>query len=337
MSPLDKRLGLTPKQLELRRNVLGGTDAPALLGLSRWKELWDVYAEKVGDVPITPSEMNGDMLWGLLLEPVIRDYYAETTGRKVSAPKRLIRNRERPWQGGHLDGRARDRGLEIKKVRYPTNWGEPGSEDIPADFKIQVWHYMAVTGLRLFDVAVLIGGWDYRVYTLHWRAGIEDLIAEEHDFWQQYVVPRQPPPFDGSDAASRWLRRRYPNHTDRELVALPHQYSVLNAYIGAKRRAALWDQQVQMYEQQIQEAMGDARRLRSPQLVVTWTKAKDGERVDYKNYVADLERYIREHIGGEDLDARLSFIRAMHTAPRPGSRRFMPRILTPALEEAHDD
>lgn len=329
-----KRRGLTPKQLELRKGVLGGTDTGAVLGISKWRNAFNVYAEKVGDAPLVVSEPSPEMLWGLLLEDPIRRYYAELHEKKVRRPRGLVRHEKHPWMGGHLDGEAEDRGLEIKTARWSSDWGETGSEEIPAVYRAQVWWYMAVTGLRLFDVAVLIGGSDYREYTLEWKPEIDDLVAEMHDWWFAHVVPRIPPDWDGSEAGTQYLRRQYPAENGSTLVALPHQYEPLQAYKDARARAELWKRQQDMYGQIIQAAMGEAKKLESPILTATLGNVKSYGKVNWKVYATALEEMIGQLVLGtyplkDDPIETVGTLKSLYTTPVDATRRFEVKIHGP--------
>jgi hypothetical protein len=75
-------------------------------------------------------------------------------------------------------------------------------------YQCQVLHQLAVTGHDWADVAVLIGGQDFRIYRVNRDEDkIADLIARETVFWQHVLLDTQPAP-DGSDdagAALSWL------------------------------------------------------------------------------------------------------------------------------------
>jgi predicted phage-related endonuclease len=75
-------------------------------------------------------------------------------------------------------------------------------------YQCQVLHQLAVTGHAWADVAVLIGGQDFRIYRVNRDEDkIADLIARETVFWQHVLMDTQPAP-DGSDdagAALSWL------------------------------------------------------------------------------------------------------------------------------------
>jgi hypothetical protein len=81
--------------------------------------------------------------------------------------------------------------LEIKTASYHSapQW----EEGIPVAYQCQVLHQLAVTGHDWADVAVLIGGQDFRIYRVNRDEDkIADLIARETVFWQHVVLDTQP-------------------------------------------------------------------------------------------------------------------------------------------------
>lgn len=321
--------GLTPKQLELRRTVLGGTDATAILGLSRYKTAWDVYAEKRGEA--TPNgEMSEDALWGILLEPVIRAEYRRRTDIAIRKPARLRRNRLRRWQAGHLDGEADDRLLEVKVRGYPGNaWGEPGTDEIPADVKSQVEHYLAVTGLPRADIAVLFRGARMEIYTVLASPLLEDLTAEESDWWQRHIIGGEQPAWDGSPGANSVLKHRFPADDGTSLIALPHHSAILEDLAAAIRRREEAEAREAALKQTVQEVMGEATELLSPDMRIRWKRTRDGKPVvDWEAYAHDLEGLVEQvalgalPVGMDPLETRGTLL-GLHTGPgKPGYRRF---------------
>jgi len=266
-------------------------------------------------------------MWGLLLEPVVRARFEIETGRRLRVPKRLTRRKDLPWQAGHLDGLDDDIVYEGKTARTDFGWGEPGSDDIPPHHKAQVWHYMAVANRRRAEVAVLIGGQDFRRYALEWDDSIDDLTAEEQDFRESHILPRIPPEFDGSPGANRWLRSQHPTDDGSDLVAMPEQYGLLADFVNARHRRKIWEAQEERLKQAVMGAMGDASRLLSPMVRVTYALAKDKVQTDWKSYTAHMEGLLRKM--GED-DEDIEATRGLYTSTEPGSRRF--NVYVPKLE-----
>jgi putative phage-type endonuclease len=191
---------------EERRTGLGGSDAAAALGLSPWRSPFDLWEEKVGQAP--PVEQNEPMLWGKLLEDIIRGEYARRTGYEVRYRQDMIRHPVRAWQFAHLDGEVGQDGrriLEVKSARMPFGWGEPETDEIPLPYLVQVHHSLMVTAAEVCDVAVLIGGSDFRIYQVRRDIEIEQqLIEGEAAFWDSVTQGVPPAPKTLEDAVKRW-------------------------------------------------------------------------------------------------------------------------------------
>lgn len=192
--------------LQARRSGIGGSDAAAILGLSNWKTPYSVWQEKIGQgVEIVD---NAPMKWGRALEPVIRQEYAEATGRIVLQPTNMLRHPKYEFMLANLDGMTEDRRVvEIKTARSAQGWGEPGSDQVPQDYMFQVQHYMAVTGFEVADVAVLIGGSDFRLYEVPADAELQEMMIDaESRFWQLVITNTPPEPVSLADAQARYGR-----------------------------------------------------------------------------------------------------------------------------------
>jgi putative phage-type endonuclease len=216
-----------------RRSGIGGSDAPAVLGLSKYKTPFELYLEKRGEIQRKPVQ-NEAARWGTVLEPAIIQEYAERTGRTVRRPFGVIRHSKLPYMTANIDGFTDDGTLlEVKTARTSEGWGVPGSAEIPEAYLIQVQHYFTVTELRRADIAVLIGGQDFRIYHVDHDDELERLIVEaEAQFWTG-VVKGNPP--DARTTADMSLRFR--NSTQKATAANEYILDVVRQLndIRAKR------------------------------------------------------------------------------------------------------
>lgn len=241
----------------IRRSGIGGSDIARIAGVSKWGGPFDVWLEKTGQsAPILETER---MRWGKLLEDAVAKEYAHKTGRKVrNAPTvldpvtglrdRLMRDKSASWRMAHID---RDvivlpgetpRGLECKTAdRFAAaEFGEEGTDQVPADYALQCHWYMAVTGRPRWDLAVLIGGNQHRHYTIERDEELIDMLRKvADDFWTNHVVTKDPPPVDGTEASRRFLESGHVSQdaeipmTDR-LLELAARYATLKAEIKAR-------------------------------------------------------------------------------------------------------
>jgi putative phage-type endonuclease len=192
-------------QLIERKRYIGASEAAAACGLSPWQTPFELWQSKISDgVSDTDSAA---MEWGRRLESVVLAKYGEDTGTWPEAPCAFRASTEYPWMGCTPDALLTDRVIEVKTagLSKAREWGEPGSDAVPMQYLLQVTHQMIVTGRRLADIPVLIGGSDYRVYSVEYDPELAAMLIErEREFWR-HVEDRTPPDVKTiRDATSRW-------------------------------------------------------------------------------------------------------------------------------------
>lgn len=193
-----------------RQSGIGASEAAMAIGVSRWGTPLDLYLRKVGQAP--PVVETPEMRWGTRLEPQIAEAYSEQTGFGFVAEQQFIRSPTIPWIFATLDRvRSDGRIVELKNVgaRAAADWGEPGTDEIPVHYLVQVLHQMIVTGTEVVDVAALIGGSDFRVYTVDRDEDVSSRIVEKEEAFWDRVRRREPPPPD-LDRDGRNLTRLWP-------------------------------------------------------------------------------------------------------------------------------
>ena len=152
--------------LKYRKQGIGGSDVAAILGISKWKSAIDLWLDKTNQTDDTAEE-NEAMQWGNIMEPVIRNHFAEVTGKKVVEVHAMLQHPKYPFMLADVDGvTTDDKGnpaiLEIKTAsEYKRGDWEDG---VPAYYQTQVQHYLFVTGVMKAYVAVLIGGNCFKVF-----------------------------------------------------------------------------------------------------------------------------------------------------------------------------
>lgn len=269
--------------LKERQTGIGGSDAAAVLGLSKWKTPLQVYQEKRGELGPTPD--NESMLWGRALEPVIRQQYAERTGRVVRVPDGIIRHPSHEFMLANLDGVTDDsRVVEVKTARSGQDWGEPGSDEVPQAYLLQVQHYMAVTGFAVADVAVLIGGSDFRLYEVPADSELQQMLIEgEAEFWQRVTDGNPPEPVSYADMRARYGRASRDGNVDAspEVLAAVDRLRTLQSEIKRLETVEETEKAIVM------KALGECDTLVAGGFTVaTWKAAKAAQRFDSKAFQA---------------------------------------------------
>lgn len=291
-----------------RRKGIGGSDAAAVLGCSPWATPMDVYLDKIGEAQ--DKEETDAMRFGTILEPVIREEYLRRTGHEVmhSTAMSFVSDAH-PFMRANLDGIAKPKGsaprvLEIKTARSADGWGDEGTDEVPIQYNAQVQHYMAVTGLMVADIAVLIGGSQFRIYTVEADKELhEALIQREHDFWHGHVLARVPPdPINADDVAKLFAK-----DNGAAIEAGDEIFAAWDELRDARARAKALAAEIEALELRIKGAMGEAAELRyRGNVLATWKAARDSSRFDAKAFAA----------AHPELAAQFS-------KTTPGSRRFL--------------
>lgn len=261
-----------------RRTGIGGSDAPAVLGVSRFDTPLGVYLDKRGERPPKPD--TSAMAWGRRLEPLIRDAYADATGRTVRVPTTILRHPHHPYMIGSIDGVTDDaRLLEIKTARTSEDWGEAGTDQVPDAYLVQVQHYLAVTGLRLADVAVLIGGSDFRLYEVPADPELQATLEQiEAAFWGRVQRGEPPDPVTYEDATTRWRIS-----TARMVQADPATRAALEQLRAANAAIKQFEAEADRLKTIVCAALGEADTLADGETVLaTWKTGKAPERFDAK-------------------------------------------------------
>lgn len=269
--------------LAARQTGIGGSDVAAILGLSKWRTPLSVYLEKRGES--APQDDNESMLWGRVLEPVIRQQYADRTGRAVHVPSELIRSAARPWMIANLDGMTDcGRVVEIKTARTSMGWGDPGTDEIPHDYLLQVQHYMAVTGFAVCDVAVLIGGSDFRMYEVPADLELQDMLSQaEAQFWETVQRGEPPAPVSYADVQAMFGRASKAATVEASNDAL----SALERIRKASEAVKLLEEDIERDKALVMAELGEADTLVSGGFTVaTWKAAAAPRRLDSKSFKA---------------------------------------------------
>ena len=182
--------------LRERKTYLGGTDIGAIIGANPYRTALDVYLDKTSEGIV--ESVSEPAYWGTTLESVIAEEYSKRTDFDVEVPAGLIRHKEHPFIAANIDRWANGGGhiLECKTAGFMKahEWGEVGTDQIPESYKYQVAYYAAITGVSRVDIAVLIGGQEFRIYQYLKDKEMEDkLIRAAVLFWNKYILTNTPP------------------------------------------------------------------------------------------------------------------------------------------------
>lgn len=272
-----------------RNKSLGGSDAAAALGMSRWKTPLALWAEKTGQV--IPPDISGrlDVRLGNRLEQVVAELFTEETGKKVKLSDEVQVHPKYPFLVGHLD-RTIDGEDAIFEAKTASGWKvrEWSEDEIPAEYQIQVMHYLGVTGKARGYIACLIGGNQKLVIKTIERdeAMIKSIIEREVAFWNTYVVPKvMPGNITWADGDT--LAALFPDARHGDPIELGDDANrLLETLQSMNQDCGVLEGQIEKTRNELKAMLKDNAEGRTAQWVVSWKPQKD-TRLDIKRIKAE--------------------------------------------------
>lgn len=273
--------------LEFRRKGIGGSDAAAIAGLSKYKSPVAVYLEKTGQ--LEQEEAGEAAYFGNKLEALVAEEFTLRTGLKVRRRNAILQHPEYPFMLANIDRElvGQKVGLECKTASaYLKDLWE--GDEVPMQYLLQCQHYMAVTGYQAWYIAVLVGGNTF----IHKRIERdEELIAQlidiEKDFWENHVLAGVPPVLDGSEASGELLKKMHPVAEEGTETELPLEADeLLEQLEPAKEAVKAAEGRVAEIENRLKAMLGDHEAGMARHYQVTW-KNVSSRRIDSKALKAE--------------------------------------------------
>lgn len=269
---------LTEQQRKIRQSGLGGSDIAAIASyystvkISAFKTPVKVYMEKVND--LEDEEESEAMYWGNILEPHIAERYTQKTGNICAVEKEVLRHKKYPWMLANIDRKITNKNgiLECKLRNFFTakEFGEPGTNAMPDDCFFQCVHYAIICDVEFVDLAVWVGGGDYRIYKYTRNERLEEkIIRMEERYWHEHILPKIPPtPKTAEEAALL-----FPESVLGKTVVINDDiFNSVGALRDIKARIKLLEKEQSKLKAQIQTYMKDGEILIDPcgVKIATW-------------------------------------------------------------------
>jgi putative phage-type endonuclease len=270
---------ITEAQRQARSEFIGASDAAAAIGINPYQTPYQLYLDKTGQ----SEPFNGNELtyWGSVLEPPIANRLSEETGLKLRKHGQTIIAKEHPFMGCHLDYKVSGAPIvvEIKTGGFFTrnSWGESGSDQIPDQYLIQVQHQMICTGYRQALLGVLLGGQEFRHYSIPFDESLAEIIIQkERGFWECVATMNPPPPSTLGDVA-----QLYPRDTGQSIEAPLSVAGLVESLRSAKANANDAATKAETIEIELKNFIGSNSSLidSTGKTLVTW-KAQTTNRID---------------------------------------------------------
>ena len=195
--------------LAQRRKSIGGSDTAAVMGISPYKSPYALWAEKTGK--ITPADISGReaVREGSDLEDYVAQRWTEVTGKKLVRARCFYYNSAYPFAHANADRMVvgESAGFEAKTTSDYEIFRQCRDGRYPEAWRLQMLHYMMVTGRDRWHLGVLCFGKGFFTFELQRdEAAIAALAQAEQRFWQ-HVTDGTPPKVDGSESTLEALQQ----------------------------------------------------------------------------------------------------------------------------------
>jgi len=180
--------------LQWRREGIGASDAPIIMGLSPYKTPFQLWEEKTGRHVDTETPWAARM--GNQKEPLVRAHYELLRG--VECPPLLCVHPSWPIFRASLDGYDKERNVIIE-IKCPGKAEHQGAKEgrVPEKYYPQCQHQLMVTGADRVDY--VSHNVDFAIVEVYPdRDYISSYIQKACAFWD-LVQKDQPPPFVDKD------------------------------------------------------------------------------------------------------------------------------------------
>ena len=287
------------KWLKARKEGIGGSDAASVLGLNPYKSSMRVYMDKIStnhvgnklkdiyedesirdiykhesikDKLEIDKEVNYKMELGNKLKNFIANEFVLKTGKKVRSINGILKNDKYPFALANID-RAVIGEKAFLECKITNSYSKKlWQKEVPIYYKIQCYHYMAITGATHCYIAALIGNEELVIHKIDRNEEIINEIMDlEKMFWDKCILGEELPSPDGSEDYSKVLQVLYKDSIDEELI-LFEKGDLLKRYDDVREFVKNLDMERKAIEQYLQMQMKDYEVAYLGDRKITWKK-----------------------------------------------------------------
>lgn len=321
-----RAMSLTKEQLEMRKKGLGGSEIAAIVGANKYMSPMDVWRAKCDpsySVAVTPP-----MERGIYLEDGIAKWYASRTGATLSETGTLTHPSislvmATPDRIAKLPDATVDVSIKSPGPFVQDEWGEPGTDEVPSSYLLQVqWELLILEAkwdIRRAHVVAPIGN-DLHIYNVLADHELQShLIEEGQKFWRDYVQTGTPPPLDGSESSSNYIKAKFPRNTGPVMVGDEETHFLMQRLFEVRADAAKTELEQELITQRLKDICGFHEGMTGKGWKLSWKNTKGSTKTNWEGVA-------------KEMGASQEVINA-HTSVTTGSRRFLPTWEKPKVKK----
>jgi len=289
--------------LQLRRTGIGGSDAGAIMGASKYATPYSIWAEKRG---LVESDFVGNEATelGIALETPIAEIYAKRTGARVVRFNKTIQGRL-DFQVGNVDffimghddypaGQVTTVDvldheplaiLEIKTAALAgygnhAAWDDDG---VPESYYWQGAHYASITQVHDVVFCCLLGGSGLQIREVAYDPETLDRLERVEEAFWHLVQSGDEPELLGKEPDFQTLKSMFPESTGGVVNVDEFVADLVDEYRAAKEAADEAQNRVMQIRAQFVRIIGQAQSVECDgKTLYTYKFTKAGETLDVK-------------------------------------------------------
>lgn len=244
--------------------TMSASKIAAVVGLSPYESRFSLWHRMAGLLP-NEEPPAANLSRGHYLEAGVAAWFADQHPDWTIRPGGCWAHRDEPLFTASPDREielpdGEIRGLELKTAADADEWGEPGTDEIPAGYKAQVIWQMLVRGTRITHVAMLSCYLEFREYVVTFNPDDAEFLASAaREFLDSLPggPGEQRPDIDLHDATYEAVRRLHPGIEDRD-VEIPADIGL--RYLASVEQLVAAKAESTGAKAALLDAMGNARR-----------------------------------------------------------------------------
>jgi putative phage-type endonuclease len=281
---------------EERMSYIGGSDIAAILGQSRWKTPYRLWAEKTGKITMPDLSNCEAVEMGNRLEQFVADIFSDKTGKQVRRAPKMYRHAQYPFLVANVD-RLIVGGDELLECKTCSAYKlEEWENKIPREYVLQVIWYLGITGRKRGWIACLIGGQKFDYKPIDFDSELFEIMLEKAlKFWD--MVQKEVPPMILPEDDTT-LAELYPSHTE-DFVEMQDMNERVAYLQEIKMHIDEMTKEKREIETELKTIIKDKMGVLTDKYKVTW-KAQTSRRLDtdlIKTECPEIaEKYMKESV-----------------------------------------
>ena len=282
---------------EERQEYIGGSDIAAIMGESRWKTPYRLWAEKTGQIETPDLSNNESVEMGNRLEQFVADLFSDKTGKQVRRQSKTYKHKDYPFLVAHID-RLITNSDELLECKTCSAYKlEEWENKIPKEYVLQVIWYLGITGRKRGWIACLIGGQKFEYKAIDFDAELFDLMVQKAlKFWDMVQKKVSPVILAQDDEV---LQEIYPK-SDEEMIEMQEINDRVAYLQELKMHRDDMISEIKEIETELKSIIKDKAGIKTPQYKITW-KTQTANRLDTDRLKEEQPELIKNYILTKDF------------------------------------